>query len=253
MGTMVDLYNSANYWYSGYQHVTGMGESPAWSAGGIAADFVGFMQPIGQATARALGATKQAAALETPIIEAALTAMNVMNNLCGFGGPDKGEQFAHGSDAFNAVKDELGSCRPPESWQGSSSEAYEDRNFEHQQRAATLAEIDRTVHDVLKNEAEQVDSTRTTIDHKQTWLTACIPPAVAAMAIELPPGAGIALSMAIQTAGVAATLPFCVEAFAQLGIDAAHNATLIRRAGASYDQIASVAQAANQVGSSHEW
>lgn len=249
MGTMVDLYNSANYWYSGYQHVTGMGESPAWSAGGIAADFVGFMQPIGHAAARALGATRAAAALETPIIEIALTSMNVMNNLCGFGGADKGEQFAHGSDAFNAVKDELGSCRPPDSWQGTSSEAYEDRNFEHQQRAASLAEIDRTVHDVLASEAKQVESTRTTIDHRQTILTAFIPPAVAAMAIEVPPGAGLALSMSIQTAGVAATLPDCVDAFTQLGIDAAHNATLIRRAGASYDQIASVAQAANQVGS----
>lgn len=249
MGTMVDLYNSANYWYSGYQHVTGMGDSPGWAAGGIAADFVGFMQPIGHAAASALGATRAAAALETPIIEAALTSMNVMNNLCGFGGPDKGEQFAQGADAFNAVKDELGSCRPPDSWQGSSSDAYGDRNTEHQQRAASLAEVDRTVHDVLAKEAEQVESTRTNIDHNQTILTAFIPPAVAAMAVELPPGAGIALSMAIQTAGVAATLPFCMEAFAQLGIDAAHNATLIRRAGASYDQIASAAQAASQAGS----
>lgn len=249
MGTMVDLYNSANYWYSGYQHVTGMGESPGWAAGGIAADFVGFMQPIGQATARALGATRAAAALETPIIEAALTSMNVMNNLCGFGGPDKGEQFARGSDAFNAVADELGSCRSPESWQGSSSEAYGDRNTEHQQRATSLGEVDRTVRDVLANEAEQVDSTRTTLDHNQTILTAFIPPAVAAMAINIPPGAGPLWSIGIQTAGVAATLPFCMEAFAQLGIDAAHNATLIRRAGASYDQIASAAQAASQAGS----
>ncbi|WP_418002422.1 EspA/EspE family type VII secretion system effector [Mycobacterium sp. PDNC021] len=245
MGDMLDLYNSANYWYSGYQHVTGMGESPAWSAGGIAADFIGFMQPIGQATARALGATRAAAALETPIIEAALTAMNVMNNLCGFGGPNNGEQFAHGSDAFNAVKDELGSCRPPDSWQGSGSEAYGDRNTEHQQRAASLAEVDRTVHDVLKNEAEQVGSTRTTLDHNQTILTAFIPAAIAATFVP-PPGAGLALSLSIQTAGVALTLPPCTEEFTQLGIDAAHNATLIRRAGASYDQIASAAQAANK-------
>ena len=39
------------------------------------------------------------------------------------------------------------------------------------------------------------------------------------------------------------------RAFAQLGSDAAHYATLIRRAGASYDQIASAAQAASQAGS----
>jgi hypothetical protein len=245
MGGFVDLYNSANYWYSGYQHVTGAGESPGWSMAGIGADFIGFMQPIGQATAQALGAARAAAALETPIIDIALTSMNVMNNLCGFGDPDKGEQFARGSDAFNAVKEQLGSCHPPERWQGTSSDAYGDRNTEHQQRADVLAEIDRTVQEVLGKEAEQVAATRTVLDHNQTILTFAIPPAIAAMMIEIPPGAGLALSMSIQTAAVAATLPTCTGQFSQLVSDAAHNATLIRRAGASYDHIASAAQAAD--------
>lgn len=63
-----------------------------------------------------------------------------------------------------------------------------------------------------------------------------------ALAWEVPPGAGEALSASIQLSVLAATLPACTGRYAQMIHDGARNATLVRRAGAGYDQVAAGAQ-----------
>ena len=100
MGFATDIYSSGNYWYGGYQHVTGAGENTGWSMAGIGADFIGFMQPWSAQAGKALGASTFVEAAETPIIEAGLLALMGMSNACGFATPDRGQGFGLGSDAF---------------------------------------------------------------------------------------------------------------------------------------------------------
>ncbi|ORV96253.1 EspA/EspE family type VII secretion system effector [Mycobacterium kyorinense] len=236
MGDLRDIYESFNFWKGlVYDHPQGVKKDTAWSLTGIGADFVGFTHTIGLQIGEKLeAAIPEAAAL--PVIQGGLLAMMAMANTLGFGDPETGNGFAEGANAFNRIGETLGSTHPPDSWEGSASETYGERNKEQQQRAAEMAENDKTVREVLHREAEQVEKTRETLDHNATALTLSIIPALLALAI---PVGGEVASMAVQVAAVAGTIPPCVKAVTQMTSDAAHNATLIRRAGAGYDSIAS--------------
>jgi hypothetical protein len=238
MGDVTDVYSALNWGYGVVEHPRSAGEHAGWAVAGVGADFVGLMQPLAEQGAKKFGNARVASAAATPIIQAGLLAMMGMSNACGFGEPEKGDRFARGSEAFDGVGDELGSTTSPQSWQGDASDAYADRNHEQQRRAATLAEIDKTVKGVLDNEAEQVDVARKMLDRCQTVLGLSIPAAIVAKAIV--PG-GPAISLGIEIAAVGATLPLATARFGELVSNAAHNATLIRRAGASYDEITSAA------------
>ncbi|BBZ11514.1 EspA/EspE family type VII secretion system effector [Mycobacterium branderi] len=238
MGDLRDIYESFNFWKGlAYDHPKGVEKDTAWSLTGIGADFVGFTHTLGTQLGKKLGATIPEAA-ELPVIENGLLAMMAMANMLGFGDPETGNGFAKGANAFNRIGETLGSTHPPDSWEGSASETYGERNKEQQQRAAEMAENDKTVKEVLHRESEQVEKTRETIDHNSTVLTLSIIPALTAMLWNIPPGSGEAVSLGIQVAAVAGTLPPCLQAFERMTSDAAHNATLIRRAGAGYDRIA---------------
>jgi EspA/EspE family/Excreted virulence factor EspC, type VII ESX diderm len=234
-----DLYSAGNYWYGGYQHVTGAKDSPGWAMAGTGADFIGLMQPWGLAAGKAMEATKFVEAAETPIIEAGLLALMGMSNACGFAEPDQGQGFGQGSDAFQKIDDALGTTGAPETWTGDAAGAYSGQNGVQQKRARSLAEADRKIQHVLERQARQVKDTRDVIDHMTTVLTAAIIPAVAAYGIEFPPGAGVALSTEIQIAAVAATVPYATEQFGELGYHAIDNASDIRAAAQSYGLIGS--------------
>lgn len=239
MGDYTDVYEALNRAQALGTHATSAGEHTGWAMTGIGADFVGYTQAFAQEGGRKFGNASLAAASATPIIRAGLLAMMGMSNACGFGGPERGDRFAQGAEAFTAAGDKLASTKPPVSWQGSASKAYADRNDEQQQRTTKMAEVDTVVKQVLDEEAEQVDVARKMLDRCQTSLTLSIP---AALAAKLIPGAGPALSLGIEMAAVGATLPPATLRFGELADNAAHNATLVRRAGASYDDIASDAQ-----------
>jgi hypothetical protein len=239
MGFASDIYSSGNYWYGGYQHVTGAKDSPGWSMAGIGADFIGFMQPWGLQAGKALGATTFVEAVETPIIEAGLLALMGMSNACGFAEPDQGQGFGLGSDAFQKIEEALGSTGAPASWTGDASSAYSGQNDVQQGRAKALAAADRKIQHVLEREAGQVKATRDVLDHATTILSAAIIPAIAAYGIEFPPGAGVALSTEIQIAAVAATVPYATARFEELGYHAIDNADEIRQAAEAYGLIGS--------------
>lgn len=242
MAKFVDIYEAIN-WFKGtvYDHPEGVGKDTAWSMAGIGADYVGFMKMLGTPIAEKLGVEVSEAA-ELPVIKAGLLSMMGMANMLGVGDPESGDRFAHGANAFNRVDEALGSTRPPDSWEGSASDAYGEKNKEQRRRAAQMAENDKTVKEVLDREAEQVEKTRETLDHMSTLLTYSVLPALAALAWNTPPGIGEVVSLSIQTAAVTGTLPDCTAQFGRLVSDAAHNATVIRRAGAGYDNIASAAR-----------
>lgn len=236
MSDFLDLYQAANFWKGLlYDHPQGVRKDTAWSMGGIGADFVGFTHTAGIQIAEKLGAALPEGA-GLPVIEAGLVAMMGMANMLGVGDPETGNRFATGANKFNGVSEALSSTHPPDSWEGSGSDAYAERNNEQRERALQMAENDKTVKEVLDREAEQVEKTRETIDHMSTVVTAAIVPAYAALSI---PVAGEAASLAIQATAVGVALPICIDKFQSMVSDAAHNATLVRRVGAGYDRIAS--------------
>jgi uncharacterized protein YukE len=234
-----DLYSSGNFWYGGYQHVTGMKDGVGWNMAGVGADFVGFLQPIGLAGAKAVEATKFVEAVETPIIEAGLLTLMGMSNACGFAKPDRGQGFGLGSDAFQKIDDALGSTGAPDSWTGDAAGAYSAQNTVQAQRAKSLSEADRRIQHILEKQADQVQSTKDWLDHLTTMLTGFIPAAVAAYGYEIPPGSGVALSTAIQWTGFGATVPLATERFAELGYHATDNANAIREVAGAYGRIGS--------------
>lgn len=234
----MSIYEGFNWGKSVIEHPMSAGDHTGWAVAGTGADAVTLMQSLATDGAKALQNARLAKAAATPIIRYGLLTMMGMSNATGIGEPETGDRFAQGAEGFKAVSDALGSTKPPASWQGNASDAYADQNQEQEQRADTMAEIDQTVKEVLDNEAHQVDVARKMLDRCQTVLSLSIPAAIAA---KLLPG-GAAISIGIQSAAVGGTMPFALERFRGLAQNAARNATEIRRAGASYDDIASGAQ-----------
>ncbi|MGV0811357.1 EspA/EspE family type VII secretion system effector [Mycolicibacterium boenickei] len=240
MGTWVDVYSSANWANGMYDHTTGMADKDAhvgWGMAGIGADFVGFMQPIAQQVAKhpELGSPKAVAAMATPIIQKALTTMMVMSNTCGFGDPTPGTEFGDGARGFSQLSTSMGSTASPSSWTGWASDGYDKQNRKQQERLARMSESDKAVEGALASEAEQNGVTRKMLDRCQTVCGLSIAPAIAA---KLSPPPGPAISIAIEIAAVTATLPLAIDRYLDLIENSVRNATIIRRAGSGYDQIA---------------
>jgi hypothetical protein len=244
VGTFVDAYSSLN-WANGLilEHPksmdtrNGQNGHVGWGLAGTGADLVGIMQPIAEWGAKKFGNERIAAATATPIIQKALITMMVMGNTCGFGEPDKGGHFSNGATKFREAEDNLNSSTTtPPTWEADAAVEYGARNEEHAKRAARMAEIDDSVKEVLENEATQIDVARKMLDRCQTTLGLSIIPVLITRAI---PPHGPALATLMEFAAVAATLPLAIDRYLDLIENSARNATLIRRAGAGYDQIAS--------------
>lgn len=207
---------------------------------GLAADTLGPAVSYGPKVLNFFGQAKAAeslAAAETPIIDAGLMALSLMSNSCGFGTPDEGQGFGLGSDAFEKIENVLATTDAPDSWAGNGSEAYTGQNGWQHERAEKMRTIDRDLQHVLEREASQLNDTRQVIDYMTTALSFWILPAIDAYAIEFPPGAGVALSMEIQTAAVAMTVPIATARFQQMTFEAAANAAEVSRIAAQYDEI----------------
>jgi EspA/EspE family len=243
MGDFGSLYDSANNWYSGYGHAKGMGgEDAGYSAAGFGANVVSLGQDFVKDAANKLDNSKAFAAAATPIIAFGLRTMTIMSNLTGFEGPERGDRYGRGADSFSGVNSSLQATCPPNSWKGEASGAYGNRNDEQQKRADLMAKTDLEVKNALDAEALQIQDTRQQIDHQMTELTLAIPFALAARLWNAPPGSGMIASQVIEWAALAKTLPIATQRMYRMASDSAHNATVIRRAGATYDRIASEAQ-----------
>lgn len=244
MSDFVDIYDAANSWYSGYQNtVPTMKEDPGSAFFGLGANAIDFAHSAAQEGAEKFGDLRSAAALATPIISMGIRIMTVMSNMTGFEGPERGDRYGRGADAFASVSDDLDGTRSPDSWDGSSSKAYSDRHREQQERAQLMAKTDAEIKEVLDEEALQIKDTRNQISRQISELTYLIPVALAAKLWNVPPGSGEIASQAIQWAGFAKTVPIATQRMYRMVSDSSHNATLIRRAGATYDRIAAEAQA----------
>lgn len=231
-----DIYSSLN-WFNGLirEHPEGLEDHVNWSMAGFGADFVGLMQPLAEQGGKLAQSTNVASAAATPIIQKGLLALMAMSNTCGFGDPDEGGKFAESSGAFQSASDSMDATKPPHSWQGTSSDAYGDRNDEQRRRASQMAEVDSEIKAAIADEAEQVDVTRKMLDRCQTSMGLAIPIAIA---LKFAGPTGPAKSLLFEMATVAAAMPPALVRYTDLIDNSARNATLIRRAGATYDRIA---------------
>lgn len=232
--SFADKYFGANTWKDRAEHGKGafLDGNPLAMLG-VGADGIGVWQ------ARKI-ATQGAAAAATPIIEAGLRIMTVMNNLCGFMKPDEGSRYGEGADSFGEIGGDFTGTKPPESWTGDAANAYGAVNDLQKKRAAKIADVDREVQSLIKDQAKQVTDTRDAIDAMQTGLSAFIIPAVQALSIEIPPGAGVAMSTEIQMLGFQLTVPVASGAFSMLAAQGVQNAVKFHTLGQRYAEIGSL-------------
>jgi hypothetical protein len=99
------------------------------------------------------------------VIQAALWAIAGMKLTTGTGAPCNGDEFRNSSTHLDDVVKTLMDADPhPDRWDGTASQVYKVVNDEHMQLAGDAGDADLKVAAVLDNEAEQVTSTRNTLD-----------------------------------------------------------------------------------------
>lgn len=177
----------------------------------------------------------------TPIIGAALLAINTMQLSCGFEDPETGDRFGKGAEHFNTISDTLKSATPTDLWHGTGSNAYAGENDRQQERAATMSKIDSEVQGIIANQAEQIKKTRMALDVAATYLTVCIPIAIA---IGKTPPTGPAQQMAFEMSAVAIAMPPVLGAVTTMGYLATDNAQKFQKAANAYREVAAGAKPA---------
>ncbi|BBX28318.1 EspA/EspE family type VII secretion system effector [Mycolicibacterium alvei] len=177
----------------------------------------------------------------TPIIGAALLAINGMQLMCGVGDPETGDRFAKGAHHFTAIADTLKWSTPTEQWHGRGSDAYAAENEQQQERAAKMSKIDAEVKGIVANEAKQISNTRTALEIVATSLTFMIPIAIAIGKI---PPTGPANQMAFEIGAVAGSMPIALGAFGTMESLTLANAQKFRQAASDYQEVAAGAKPA---------
>ncbi|OBF02120.1 hypothetical protein A5730_23945 [Mycobacterium sp. ACS4054] len=150
----------------------------------------------------------------TPIIDYTIYAITALELLAGFGTPDRGDTFAIGEGKFDLIHERLASAFPDERWRGTGSEAYAAQNADHQKRAATMADLDAMMADILKTEAHQVINLRRNMKITRDGLTACIAIALALKAVQpadVGEGLSIMFQLVVSMAAIAAVVAFIGE------------------------------------------
>ncbi|OMB99262.1 hypothetical protein A5733_00905 [Mycobacterium sp. NS-7484] len=182
---------------------------------------------------------RQMKGLGTPIIGAALLAINGLQLMCGVGDPETGDRFAKGADGFNQISNALDQTKPTEQWRSSGSEAYAAQNERQQERAATMSKIDAEVKGIIADEAEQIKNTRDALDIVATSLTVMIP--IAIVIGKIPP-TGPANQMAFELGAVAGAMPIALGAFGTMEALTLGNAQKFQQAASAYREVAAGAK-----------
>ncbi|MEX3650239.1 EspA/EspE family type VII secretion system effector [Mycolicibacterium porcinum] len=231
-------------------------ESPVEAAvaqAGLGADVIGGTQLLGELGAEHLlkkptttfssysSPKPKIQGFGTPIIGAALLAINTMQLTCGFEDPETGDRFGQGADHFNTISDTLKSATPTDLWHGTGSNAYSGENERQQERATAMGKIDTEVQGIIANQAEQIKKTRMALDIAATYLTVCIP--VAVVIGKIPP-TGPAQQMAFEMSAVGIAMPPALGAVATMEYLAMANAQKFQQAANAYQEVAAGAKPA---------
>lgn len=179
-----------------------------------------------------------AEALATPILDAGLWALTAMSLMLGFGDPETGDRLGQGAEQFTKIADLLAHAID-NSWEGSASTAYGERNSEQQERVSQLGNLDTALQRIIQTEAEQLGQTSDSLDICSDVLTICIPIAIA---LNLIPIVGQAESIAFQIGAVAGVAPVASLMMNMMAAHAMQNAMQVQKQVQGYSKVASKAR-----------
>ncbi|MGV0811235.1 EspA/EspE family type VII secretion system effector [Mycolicibacterium boenickei] len=239
----------------GWEHWNGKDEEnpveAAVAQAGLGADLIGVFQMVGEPVADKFfnvsptnfssysSPKPKIQGFGTPIIGAALLAINTMQLTCGFEDPETGDRFTKGAEGFTAISDTLKRATPTELWHGTGSNAYAGENERQQERAATMSKIDIEVQGIIANQADQIKKTRMALDIAATYLTVCIPVAII---IGKTPPTGPAQQMAFELSAVGIAMPPALVAVTTMTGLAMQNAMKFAKAASAYQEVAAGAK-----------
>lgn len=90
----------------------------------------------------------------------AITVLEGLEPLAGFGPPYNGDEFKDSSAELTATSERLGSAFPDDNWQGSAAHGYAGQNANLQDKAQTLADLDSRLAYQLGMSAKQNTNVR---------------------------------------------------------------------------------------------
>ncbi len=90
----------------------------------------------------------------------ALSVVQGLEMLVGFGQPIDGSDFEIGSERFSVLAERLTAIFPKSRWEGTASEAYANENAELQHGAETMSGVDTELTDILNRQADWVENFR---------------------------------------------------------------------------------------------
>lgn len=156
----------------------------------------------------------------TSLILKTLTVVDVVELMTGFGPPCDGGDFAAGSQQLIEISDQLMSALPDDDWQGDASQAYAQRVTALRTLAQGMAELDRQLADITKNQAEWVTHMRLAFGILKDLLMAAFGIELA-LKISVPQPAGLALAetfattVAVLGIGAASSFVFTLFRYSQ--------------------------------------
>ncbi|MFV8318856.1 EspA/EspE family type VII secretion system effector [Mycobacterium sp. 23] len=93
--------------------------------------------------------------------------------LLGEGIPDPGDIFNAGSSLFKGVADKIGLAIPGTNWIGQAADAYLNQNAAQQLRAKLMGDIDDLTGNLISNQAEHVEDTRSVLRAMKNMVDGC--------------------------------------------------------------------------------
>ncbi|MEE6138070.1 EspA/EspE family type VII secretion system effector [Mycobacterium sp. 050128] len=152
----------------------------------------------------------------TSLILKTLTVVDLVELMTGFGPPCDGADFAAGSQQLIEISDQLTSALPDDDWQGDASQAYAQQVTALRTLAQGMAELDRQLADITKNQAEWVTHMRLAFGILKDLLMAAFAIELA-LKISVPQPAGLALAQTFATTvavlGIGAASSFVLTLF----------------------------------------
>ncbi|CQD17189.1 putative alanine and glycine rich protein [Mycobacterium lentiflavum] len=152
----------------------------------------------------------------TSLILKTLTVVDLVELMTGFGPPCDGADFAAGSQQLIEISDQLRSALPDDDWQGDASQAYAQQVTTLRTLAQEMAELDRQLADITKNQAEWVTHMRLAFGILKDLLMAAFAIELA-LKISVPQPAGLALAQTFATTvavlGIGAASSFVLTLF----------------------------------------
>ncbi|WAC93299.1 EspA/EspE family type VII secretion system effector [Mycobacterium sp. Aquia_213] len=152
----------------------------------------------------------------TSLILKALTVVDIVELMTGFGPPCDGADFTAGSQQLTEISEQLKTALPDDGWQGDASDAYSQQVAALRTLAQAMAELDLQAADITKNQAEWVTHMRLAFGILKDLLMAAFAIEYA-MKVGVPAPAGPALAATFATTvavlGIGAASSFVLTLF----------------------------------------